>query len=135
MNRTFFAILVLGSFALTKAGRLPICTNTIDCRLDYNLPDYNCFHGICIRRGEYKTKHSRLYCNCRSNLKTISKLKIQIFIVSIQTWKATNCIFILRKDIWVVGWSRKWQFPLTLFSWLCFLLGLIYIEIIKVRCL
>ena len=87
MNRIFFAILVLGFFALTKA-RSDVrkqCINDYDSQLTQSRKvndsrfvskcrqGYKCVHGICKRRGEYKKNHLRLFRNCKSNLKKNSE--------------------------------------------------------------
>ena len=87
MNRTIFVILVLlGFFALTKSKPSkpwpPICKNDYVC--DSMGPGYECVDGRCealptISKGEYKTKHSRLFRNPKLNIKKIPKLKIQTF--------------------------------------------------------
>ena len=81
MNRTIFVILVLlGFFALTKSKPSkpwpPICKNDYVC--DSMGPGYECVDGRCealptISKGEYKTKHSRLFRNRKSNLKKNSE--------------------------------------------------------------
>ena len=54
------------------------------------------------------------YDQCWLNLRSYTNIKLNEFFINFMITKGD--IFILRKDIGVGGWSRNWQFSLTLCS-------------------